>query len=218
MLIRSVVIMLIILIFIVVISWNDKSDVNVTPYVVASVCLIMGYSIFRTLSKQKTMFESYKLTIDKDTLIRERFSTPTISIPCNDVIEILKNKNGAFVVKAKHSSKNIYIPAQIDKRAELENTLKQIKEITVKTSNPAFAQYLNYAAMFMVLVGMACIYTVDNKIVVGVSGLIVSSMMIWGLYVIRTNKNIDAKTKRSSWLFLIVLISIIAIVYRKLTI
>ncbi|WP_448698466.1 hypothetical protein ACFGVR_16625 [Mucilaginibacter sp. AW1-3] len=216
-LIRSAVVLPILLIACAIISLpHDKTEVNVMPYTVGLLAVVLVYSVFRAVNRQKLMFESYVLKITDNTLIREQLNMPITTITYTDIDQILKSKNGAIVIKATSSKNNIYIPAQIDNSAELEAILTRIKGFTVKTGNTALKLYLNYAAVLMSLVGMVCIYTVDNKIVVGISGAITIVMMIRGIYVIRTNKNIDEKTRRSLGLFIIVLLSIIATVYFKL--
>jgi heme/copper-type cytochrome/quinol oxidase subunit 2 len=63
---------------------------------------------------------------------------------------------------------------------------------------------------------MAIVYVSDNKILVGVSALIVSGMLISSFIKIRKNKNIDNKTKRSSYYSLLVLVSVLIVTIMKI--
>ncbi len=67
-----------------------------------------------------------------------------------------------------------------------------------------------------VLLGfMATIVISTNKYLVLASAVIVVITFGWSLYEVQTNKNVDEKTKRSSWLIIIVILALIAIVYSK---
>jgi hypothetical protein len=64
---------------------------------------------------------------------------------------------------------------------------------------------------------MTVVYVSDNKILVALSGLIVSSVLIRSFMQIRRNKNIDNKTKRSSYYKLLVLVSVVVVTIMKIT-
>ena len=64
---------------------------------------------------------------------------------------------------------------------------------------------------------MLCVYTVNNKIIVGLTGTALVALFIWSFAKIRSSKNVDSKTKRGIWWILLVLASVIAVMVFKLT-
>jgi hypothetical protein len=67
-----------------------------------------------------------------------------------------------------------------------------------------------------VLLGlMAAIVISTNKYLVLISALAVTVTFGWTIYEIQTNKNIDDKTRRSSWMIAILILVIIVITYSK---
>ncbi|RKR84752.1 hypothetical protein BDD43_5004 [Mucilaginibacter gracilis] len=195
---------------------TTTTEVNIWPYLIPFMCLMLSFGLFRGIKKQRLLFESYELTIDNDTLVRKQFNTATIAMPVKEVNQIVKSVNGSFIIKGKSSNSNIIVPAQIDNYAQLETTLNRIKPVTVKQTTNFFAKYAGYAGAAISAVLMICVYTVNNKIVVGTAGLLLVALMAWSFYKIRASKNTDAKTKRSSLYIVIALIAIIVIVYTKL--
>ena len=70
----------------------------------------------------------------------------------------------------------------------------------------------------LVTVGlMLCVYTVTNKIIVALSGVLLVGLMLWSFLEVHRSKNIDTKTKRSMWWVILVLASVIAVMIMKLT-
>jgi hypothetical protein len=198
-------------------SKTNTDEVNIWPYFIPFMCLILGFGFYRGINRQKVLFESYQLTIDDNALVRQQFNTTTISMRISDIEEILKSSNGDFTVKAENSNNNIKIPAQVNNYAQLEEVLGRFKPVTVERSTSFWTKYSGYAGAIISAGLMICIYTANNKTVVGISGVLLTGFMLWSFYKIRTNKNIDSKTKRTSFYILFVLIAIIAIVYSKLT-
>jgi len=219
MLIRTIPIMLIaVAIGITISSINSKDKttaVNVLPIVIPVMAIAVGFGLYRGVKRQKVLFESYQLTLTNNTITREQFNTPTISIYFNDVKEIVKNKNGSFIIKGKDRIDLIAIPTQIENYSELEKTLTQIKPVETKSSKPFFQKY-SLVITLLTLALMLCVYTITNKIIVALSGTILVAILSSSFYEVRRSKNIDAKTKSSMWWVLIVLASIICVMIMKL--
>ncbi len=220
MLIRTLPIMLIaVTVGIVISSINAKdkaADVNVLPFLIPFIAVAVGFGLYRGVNRQKTLFDSYTLTITNNLITREQFNTPTISIYFNDIKEIAKHKDGSFTIKGKDATDLIGVPPQIDNYSQLETTLQNIQPITAKDSVSFLQKYQSLTGLLTVGL-MLCVYTVNNKIVVALTGTTLVALMIWSFIKIRSSKNIDSKTKRSVWWVLLVLASVIAVMISKLT-
>jgi hypothetical protein len=220
MLIRTIPIVLIAVTVGIVISpinSKDKAeDINILPIIIPLVAASVGFGLYRGVNRQKALFESYTLTITNNLITREQLNTPTISIYFNDIKEIAKHKNGSFTIKGKDAVDLIGIPAQIDDYTQLETALQQIQPIVAKNQVSFIERYQSLTGL--VTVGlMLCVYTVNNKIIVALTGSTLLALMIWSFIKIRGSKNIDSKTKRSVWWVALVLASVIAVMFFKLT-
>jgi len=184
-------------------------------FMVPFFVLIMGYSMYRSMARQKSAFESYRLIIDGDTITRQILNTRDIRLRFDEITDIEKTSKGSFVVKTNSNTNTIYVFSQVQNIGALENILATIRPLTLKQA-AFYSKYLSYAIIIIVLAAMVTVYTSTNKLVVGVSAAILICMMCWGFYVMQTNKNVNTKSKNLSWLVIIVILSVAAIVYYKL--
>jgi hypothetical protein len=132
------------------------------------------------------------------------------------VQEIVKHKNGSFTIRGKESQNLIIVPAQIDNYEQLEISLQQIHPITTKAKG-AYKQKIQALLSIVAVGSMICVYTVMNKVLVGIAGTLFAVLSIWGLITIQRSKNIDRKSKNMMWISLIVILSVIGVTIMKLS-
>lgn len=197
-------------------SRQKENDVNVLPIIIPLSAAALGFGLYRGVNRQKALLESYTLTITNNLVTREQLNTPAISIYFNDIKEIAKHKNGSFTIKGKEAIDLIGIPAQIDDYSKLETALQQIQTIVVKDEVSFLQKYQSLSGLLTVGL-MLCVYTVSNKLIVALTGSALVALMVWSLIKIQSSKNVDSKTKRSAWLVLLVLASVIGVMVFKLT-
>lgn len=197
---------------------SNNNAVNVFPYVfpmiVASLASL-GIGAYLGSKRQKALLESYILTFNDNKIVREQFNTPVISILFENIQEIAKNKNGSFTIKGKEKEDIIGIPVQIENYHSLENELEKIQPIVVKRSTPFLEKYQSLSGLVSAGL-MLCVYTANNKIIVGLTGSAFIALMSWSFIRIRSNKNIDNKSKKIIWWFWLIVASVIVVMYFKL--
>jgi len=197
-------------------SSDKAADINVLPIIIPLTAGAAGFGLYRGVNRQKALFESFTFTITNNLITREQLNTPPISIYFNDIQEIAQHKNGSFTIKGKETVDLIGIPSQIENYSELQKALQQIQPIVVK-NNVSFLQKYQSLKGLLAVGLMISVYTINNKIIVGLTGSALVALMVWSFIKIRSSKNIDNKTKRSLWWILIVLASVIAVMIIKLT-
>jgi hypothetical protein len=196
---------------------NDKEDIiTILPFIIPIFVFAGAFGILKGLKRQKILLESYKLILSENNVIREQENTPTINIQFMDIKSIIKDKKENFTIKGKTTIETILIPAQIDNYENLEIILNQIKPIE-EISQPTFDEKYRIPTLILTLSCMATVYISFNKILVGICGLILSSLLIRSFFQIKKNKNIDIKTKRIGYYSLVVLVSIVAVTIMKVT-
>lgn len=196
-------------------SKNSRADFTTLPITIAVMAGVLGFSIFRSLKKQKALLQSYTLTITNTVIGREQLNTPTVTIPLDNIRSIEKKKKGAFIVRGEQQHDVIYILRQIDNYEELEKELNRIKPISDGSAGPIWKK-LRLLTPLLVIASMLCVYTINNKIVVAISGVLLIALLSWSFYEGQRSKNIDRKTKRNMWWSVLVLVSVIVVMITKL--
>lgn len=196
-------------------SNSGRPDINVLPIVIPIILGVFAYGIFKAIRRQKLIYETYVVKMDDACLIREQANTPTIKILYKDIKKITKPKLGGIVIVGNNSSNVIFVPAQIDDMTGFENALLANCTTQISLSKPLI-QKLMTPLVLVILTLMAVTYISTNKILVSISGTILTTIMIFSFIKIQTNKNIDKRTRRSSYWTIIVILSIIGVVISKL--
>ncbi|WP_299441621.1 hypothetical protein [uncultured Aquimarina sp.] len=197
-------------------SNGQSSDVNVLPFVIPIIIGAVAFGLFKGINRQKGLFESYRLIINENEIIREQLNTQRISIPHNEIKSIIRNPKGILTIIGNSTTEIIGIPSQIKNPEKLEQLLTQIHPITESDKKPLIEKY-RIVFILIVLAMMVSVYISNNKMIVGISGAILILFLGYSFYEVRRNKNIDKKTKNGMWLLIFVLFSVIGTMYLKLT-
>lgn len=199
-------------------SWAGFVDINnisASSFVPAMLFLVVfAVSLTRSLARHRKMFKSYLLIIGDDVIEREQAMTPTMSLKKSEIKEIVKCKNGNILIKGQKRQDVIIVSSHIANREALESDLRTLIEVKEQTGKSILEKMALLIAP--VLLGlMAAIVISTNKYLVLISALAVTVTFGWTIYEIQTNKNIDDKTRRSSWMIAILILVIIVITYSK---
>lgn len=177
---------------------------------------VIAFGIYRSLVRVKKMFDSYELLITDKLISREQLNTPTISIYLTEVQEIIRQKNGSYLIKGTKANDLIFVPKQIETPEELEVVLDQIKPMGTKgkaTNQLRIQALLNLAALVLMII----VFTVEDKIIVAITGTLCVSLTIYNFIITQKSKNVDYRTKRIKWIRLLSLLLVIFIMIFKLT-
>lgn len=183
-------------------------------YLIPTILLIYSFSAYQVMNKQKKLFRTYTLSIGDNLITREQYDTPTVAIHYFEIKEIIKEKDETFTVRGEKDV--ISIPKQIDNYAHLENTLGTIQTVVINDSVTFYQKYQGVMGLVSAAL-ILCLYTVDNKVVIGITGMLFICLMIWSFIQGRRNYNGDSKTKRSIWYVLLALVFVINLMAHKLT-
>ncbi|SEW35607.1 hypothetical protein SAMN05428988_4361 [Chitinophaga sp. YR573] len=173
--------------------------------------VLMGFRIYRILSRQKALFDTYVLTFSDNLITREQANTPVLSLHSFEIKEIIKDKVGHFWIKANDV---IIVPVQIERYEEVEVLLNKIVPVTTKMS---FKYKYRNVISIVSLALMFCVYLTTNKLIIGISGPLLAGILIWNLIDRwKLRNSLDKSTQRSFFIQVIVLIVAIAITVMKL--
>lgn len=196
-------------------SKNSASTLNILPYLIPILVLFITLVLFRSIKRLKTVFESFTLTIEEDQLIREQINMPVLIIPFHEIKSIQRGETGIITISGVSKLSPILIPKQmedLDRIATLLETIHPIDELPPKL----LISRLKWPLLLLIISLMTCVGLSENKVVLGISGLIICCILLWSLFILQRSKNVDRRTKRRSWFILVVLVSILINVYLKL--
>jgi hypothetical protein len=195
---------------------SGQSDKYALLFVIPIVGGMIGLNIYRTLKRQKKFLSVFSVTISDDQITREQLNSPPLSISFMEIKEITKTKKGSFIIRGLHRNDVIQIPYMIEDPGKLEACLTALAPVAV-SQKEVQKRNIRFLLFALVIGMMIAVYSVTDKLVVGLCGLGVIGFFGWAAYEVLSNKNISPKTKRSLWFFIPIIGSILWIVYEKLT-
>ncbi|MEX6686896.1 hypothetical protein QTN47_05290 [Danxiaibacter flavus] len=220
MLIRSIPMLLLVSIAAIAINYSNttskETDFTWLFIAVPFFVLILAWGIRKGLKRQKSLMDSYILTVSNNSITREQANTPTISIYYSDITSIAKYKNGTFIIRSKDPADEIIVPAQIDNYEEFESLIASVNKVNTENSQPQLQKYTTLLSLIN-LACMICVYVASNKFLVGATGTVCTALTGWSFYKAWMSKNLDSKTKKSLLWGLLALLSVVAITIMKLT-
>jgi hypothetical protein len=204
----------------IVIFLNYRNDATgdssgTWPYILIGFGIIYSFSVWNAMRRQKKIFESFRLTIGDESIVREQLYTPAITIEKQHVRDIVRYSTGQIVIDGGSKLNAIAVPSQIDNADELGRILSEIKPISEKTAK----SWMPYVMLIGVLVGMLLMFVglgAENKFISVFCGAGICIAMLYGFVVIQKSKNVDKRIKWTSYIFLIPFISILAVTIMKL--
>ncbi|MES2703617.1 MAG: hypothetical protein V4649_13320 [Bacteroidota bacterium] len=172
------------------------------PLFAAAAAILLPIGMYIGLKKSKALLESYTISFADNLVMREQANTPTVSIYFNEIEYIEKKNDGHFVLRGKDNRNIIVIPRHIEEYDEISQILEGIRHIQAEAKKPLLEQYpiIYIIAYLATMVGA---FTVTNAILSVTFCMLFLGVSIWNLYALRSNNNIDRKTKRLAWLTLL---------------
>lgn len=195
---------------------SKGTDINVLLFVIPVSLIALGIGVYRGLNRQKAILESYVLTVGESFITREQLNTPVIKIETSEVKQINKFHDGSFTLQGTTPSDLIIITRQIENYEQLESILTGLMPLTERTKQSVIEKFQSFTSL--VTVGlMLCVFTVDNKVIVGLTGSALILIILWSFDQVRRSKNVDSKTKKNMWWLLLVLVSVVLVLIFKLS-
>ncbi len=175
---------------------------------------ILLFGGYRRYKRQMDLLRGYRLRIDDERITREQAHHVPIIIERSAVRLIKRGRNGSYAIFGQGTAV-IPVHSGMERQAELDAVLEALGPIELASKK-------NYALLLIVVgsIGLiACMGVVmasDNKWLVGLCGLIVSSVLIWSLIGTRRSPHVDERIKKRMWWVLLPLFGVLANMFAKL--
>jgi hypothetical protein len=186
---------------------NNNLNFNVGLIVMPIMVILLFVGGYLGWRRIKGQFESYTLTITETEIIRVQKNTPTITHLKSDISEIIKQHNGGFSIKKQSINDMIGVPPQIEEYDKLEGILNQIVPIKVNNSKTWIEKFAIPIAVVNLGLLLCAMYS-TNAYLVTISGTTVLISLIYSLFSVNKNKNIDSRTRRLMYVAIIPMLSI----------
>jgi len=180
---------------------NDFDDSSSSIMTLLFTFGMIVYVLNNSAKKQASAFNSYIITIDNETISREKTGLSPIFLAFNEISEITKKSDGSFLVQGVNPQDQIIIPKQIDNYESLEKYLSEIRPIKIIKGRTKHENIMLLRGGIGFLL-FASIYFSKDKITYIISGIILMIFISYSSYQMSNNKNAEEKIKK--WSFLII--------------
>ena len=194
---------------------GDVENIYANMFFILFFAAVIAFSFWRNLQKQKIVYDSYLLTVGNDYILKEQSTLNATRLSFDEIERIEKDEYGNLFIYGDQKQNIVLVSANIDGYQGVKDLLKSIKPIGIRDSYNLFQKH-PLLTLLIPCALMVAVYLSTNKIVVAAAGIPLIAMIIWGFYKIGTNPYFTNRSKRSSWMIPIVLISLILIICYKL--
>jgi hypothetical protein len=185
-----------------------------TSIIIGGIFILMIFIVYFGSRQFRRTLESSTLTFEGNIITREQYNIPTLTFPKADIIEVSRDKNGSYRIKAEAWSSALIIPAKVEQPDRLYKLLSNIVLVVEKTSHDPVIKQIGSA--LAILLTFVLFELSKDKVVVTISGIILLGIMIYIIIKNQRNKYIDYSTKGSLWSQAFTLIYFAVSIYRKL--
>jgi len=112
---------------------KNSADFLITtaPFTIIFAFIIVSIRSFSIIERNKKRYESYRLLIDENAIVREQLGSPVVRLLKSEILRIDKNRNGSFTIRGRNYGDVIDVAEQVENYSELEGTLQRIKPFNV---------------------------------------------------------------------------------------
>jgi len=187
-------------------SYPDQIDPVMAGVMLVIMILVGAHSIHEAIHRERVKWLSYCLTIDGDTIGRRIDGMPAVNIDRSEITKIEEGAGG-LTLRTAQSQVFVHVPSALQSYAEVRKTFMGIAPIVAPSRIAGLASYAIVAAIFLALYfGIMSPERWIRVATVGVGCL----FGIWCFISIQRDPNQDKSVKTASWVFLAIVLSIVA--------
>jgi hypothetical protein len=175
------------------------------------------FTIPRSYIQQRNLAETYKLTVDGDTITRTQNGAQDISITRSGIARITETPDKGLGIIAINSKLRFGIPVTLEGYAELRKTLASWHQIQAVKPRGMHWQAAIVPLVAMALIGLFAVAIISSdKTLVTATGGLALIVSVASALILVNNPQVDAKTKSKLWLISIPLLALAAKVFYTL--
>jgi hypothetical protein len=178
--------------------FNRSASNNITgntPLIItiAILAIILPIRVIRNYRQQRAAYDSYRLIITDNEIIKEQASQSRVVIPFTGVVRVVHADKGGMLIRSINPEEYILVPYTLERYEEIEAKMRTI----IAFSAPERSFFKRYKAFFL-LAAMFILFIVfgqakDKRITITSGGLLLP-MLIWCITYVSKHKTINRFT------------------------
>jgi len=173
---------------------SNSNAYNVLPIVIIISFLSIFIGLRLGIKINNDSISSYKIELLEDSIKKYQKNTPVIEISKSEITIITQVIKKGITIRTDNDNKYIYIPAVIEWYENLKESLSEWIEI--KSIKKISNQSLQIPVALGVVFGFVVIMRCNSAYIVIPVGIILSIILLWSSYKIKTNPHVDASLKK----------------------
>lgn len=168
----------------------------------------LGIGLYVGTKRLRTTWMSYELELGENVVVRRQAGLPDVEIHRSGVSAIKENPRNGIMIEADDPQACIFIPRALNHYEELRERLlewKVFEDLPSRTRQ----SYMPLVAGLGVVLLVVAVYASDHALIVFPAGTLLVLAMVWSLIAIQRNPTIDKQTKRTSWLILSPILTVV---------
>lgn len=172
----------------------EKSDNSILVLTISfAVFLIIATPIFawvinKRLKEEKKEFESFRLTIWENAIVREQDDAVILNFPYDKIKSITKKADGSFIIINKDATELIEISQYVNDYEILEHRLSRIMDIEVLKSK-TIDEKLKYTGALVGMTLFLITKTFTDKNVLWFIVVLITFSLIWGIIILKNHQS-----------------------------
>jgi hypothetical protein len=196
-----------ILFVIAIIGVSYLNDDGIRYPVIVPVILLLGIMDVKAYRKNSRLLEDYyksfEIELLESSIKKCQMNIPDVEILKSDITSIVEIKKSGIAIKTQDKYNAIFVPNSIEEYVDIKEKLSQWMEITSKEAK--WSVWIQIISSIGAAIGMGIVLYSNNVYIVTPIAIVMIIMLAWNLFTIQTNPHIAKKTKRISWVILLIL-------------
>lgn len=193
---------------------SNNVRANVITFLVSGAAIAFGS--YRAIRRQREGWGSFVLIVSEDCLIRRQVHVAELRLGREEVLRIKEFPKGGLLLEAGNKYKCMYIPESLVGLSEVKQSLAKWSAIVPATQSEV-ARWISWLlALALGIVPFVTVMAATEKLVVVISGMFAVAILSTAILVMQWNPYLDRRLKRTSWMVVLPLMSILVKMYYSL--
>ncbi len=184
---------------------DNNFDTNILFVFIPILLLVVIFTIYSAIKKEKSKWDSYELCISSDSVTLKQLYLPEIEIHKNNILCVEEFIDNGIIIKTDNKNKQINIPSSLIKYEEVKQQITcwtEIKKVERKNKN-----FVSLLVSILTIISFIIIFTSEVKILVVSVGIVFVIGLSWSMISILKNEKIV--NKRMAYMVILPIIAAI---------
>ena len=177
-----------------------------------AILLMIAYSMRRSYRQQTERLRGFRVLLSAEGLRRNQPGLAEVFLHADQICRVVEYPGRSLTVHGPTPAQLIAIPATIEGFQQIRQILETWCPVEIGTSWSLAGQAPALSGV-ATLAALVTVYRSENAAIVTALGVALIGVLAWAFLSLRSNPNLDAKTKRSVWFVLLPMFAVAARVW-----